>query len=79
MFMLSVKAVYDGINLQLFENVKIEKPQQVIITFLGHQAVANDAISNSEIQQIISTSPSLDFLNNDAEDIYTDANLKIRY
>lgn len=34
--MLSVKGVYDGKNLKLDENVSVERPAEVILTFLNY-------------------------------------------
>ena len=33
--MLSVKGIYDGKNLRLDENVVVERPAEVILTFLN--------------------------------------------
>lgn len=78
--MLSVKAIYDGKTLQLLEPVDVKMPQEVIITFLHDVPDAGVADSfGQDIGQLIQHSASFDFLNADEEDVYTDANLKIRY
>lgn len=75
--MLSIRGIYDGVTLRLLENVEVNKPQEVIITFINSD-IREDAL-NSEIQQLLAQSHSFDFLKDEAEDIYTDANLKVRY
>lgn len=77
--MRSVKAIYDGQTLQLLEAVEVTTPQEVIIVFLQDGKMTDEDIHASEIQALIQNSTAFDFLNNDAEDIYTDADLKVRY
>lgn len=92
--MLSVRALYDGNNIHFFDNFTIErnKPQFVIITFVEKidtdisnlmvkSTVKTDEfdISNFEIQQLLANGKSFDFLSADDEDIYSDADLKIKY
>lgn len=82
--MLSVKAIYDGSNLQLLEPVEITTAQEVIITFLHDVpgavlSIPVDEMQGSFIQQLIQHSAAFDFLNADEEDVYTDADLKIKY
>lgn len=72
--MLSVKAIYDGHNLRLLENIEINSPQEVIITFLEKDG---DDISGKIIQSLVSQNKSMEFLRNDDEDIYSDADLKV--
>ncbi len=82
--MLSVKAIYDGNNLQLLEPVEVTTAQEVIITFLHDVAgailpVPLDEMQGTTIQQLIQDNAAFDFLNADEEDVYTDADLKVKY
>ncbi len=92
--MLSVRAIYDGSNIHFFDKFTVEKNkvQFVIITFVDKietdiskylikNSVKTDEIdiSNIEIQQILTKGKSFDFLNEAAEDIYSDDDLKIKY
>ncbi len=73
--MLSVRAIYDGKELKLLEEVKITEPKEVIVTFLENE---NSDIITSEIGLIAQEGKAFDFLK-DEEDIYTDKDLKIKY
>lgn len=77
--MLSVKAIYDGEKLELLEKLDIKSPQQVIIVFLNLNDVTDEDINVAEIQTLAQHSGALDFLYDEEEDIYTDADLKVRY
>ena len=74
--MLSVKAIYDGKNVKLLENVEVKKPGKVIVTFLDEE---DSDISNQEILLVAEKGGAFDFLNDPAEDIYTDKDLKVKY
>ena len=74
--MLSVKAIYDGKNVKLSEKVEVKKPVRVIVTFLDDE---DTDIKNEEILIVADKGGSFDFLNDPAEDIYTDNDLKIKY
>ena len=74
--MLSVKAIYDGKNVKLSEKVEVKKPVRVIVTFLDDE---DTDIINEEILIVADKGGSFDFLNDPAEDIYTDKDLKIKY
>lgn len=74
--MLAVKGLFDGKNIKFLEKVQIKKPQEVIITFL--ETDENKKLQDG-IYKLAETGRSFDFLNNPAEDIYSDADLKVRY
>jgi hypothetical protein len=80
--MLSVKAIYDGNTIQLLEPVDVNSPQEVIITFLrdvpGVTLPVND-VSGATTQEMVEQSPAFSFLNADDEDVYSDADLKVKY
>ena len=82
--MLSVKAIYDGNTLQLLEPIEIKTAQEVIVTFLHDVPGAIvplpiTEIDRSAIRQLIQHSTAFDFLKVDEEDVYTDADLKVKY
>lgn len=77
--MRSVKAIYDGQTLQLLEAVEVTTPQEVIVVFLHDGNVTVEEIHANEIQELIQNSTAFDFLNAEEEDIYSDADLKLRY
>lgn len=74
--MLAVKGLFDGKNIRLLEKVRIEKPQEVVITFLETN---ENKRSREEIYKLAEIGGSFDFLNEPAEDIYFDSDLKVRY
>lgn len=74
--MLSVRGIYDGKKLKLFERVKINTPKKVIVTFLETE---NNEITNEEIQLMAEKGGGFDFLHDEKEDIYTDKDLKVKY
>jgi len=71
--MLSVRAIVEGNQLHFLDKIIIEKPQNVIVTFLE-----NNNADFLDMNSIAQNSGALDFLNNTEEDIYTDADLKIK-
>jgi hypothetical protein len=80
--MLSVKAIYDGKSLKLLEPVDVQTPQEVIITFLQDRpdaSIPNADVRGTDIQRIIERSSAFAFLADEEEDIYTDADLKVKY
>ena len=80
--MLSVKAIYDGKNLKLLEPVDVQTPQEVIITFLHDNpdvSVPDADIHGADIQRLIEHNRAFAFLSDEEEDIYTDADLKVKY
>ncbi len=77
--MRSVKAIYDGQTLKLLEDVEVTTPQEVIVVFLHDERTTDEDIQASEIQELIQHSAAFDFLHKEEEDIYTDADLKVRY
>jgi hypothetical protein len=74
--MLSVQGIYDGKVLRFLEKIKIHSPKKVIVTFLED---IDDDISSEELHQIASEGGAFYFLENEEEDIYTDADLKVKY
>jgi hypothetical protein len=64
--MLSLKAVYDGKEIKFKEEIKIDAPRNVIVTFLD------------EPGEDMKGGP-FTFLNNPDEDIYSDNDLKVKY
>lgn len=74
--MLSVRAIYDGKELKLVEEVNIQSPKEVIITFLD--PVDTDPTS-AEIHKMLQEGGALDFLNDEREDIYSDDDLKVKF
>ena len=80
--MLSVKAIYDGKNLKLLKPVDVQTPQEVIITFLQDSpdtSIPNSDVRGADIQRLVGGSQAFAFLADDEEDIYTDADLKVKY
>lgn len=74
--MLSVRAIFDGQTLKLLEEVPLHGPQQVIVTFLE---TAETEFSASELHQLAQHGGGLSFLHDEAEDVYTDADLKEKF
>ena len=74
--MLSVKATYDGKQLKFRENIKIDSPHEVIVTFLDEP---QEDITSSVIQSIVMEGGALNFLQDPEEDIYSDSDLKVKY
>ena len=74
--MLSVKGIYDGQELRLFEQVKIKSPRQVIVTFLEAES---DEMTTEELHFLVDKGGAFDFLHDEKENIYTDKDLKERY
>jgi len=74
--MLSVRAIYDGKNLNFLEKVKVKSPKEVIVTFLDE----NDTeITSAELHRLAAKGGAFDFLNGKKEDIYSDKDLKKKY
>ena len=74
--MLSVRAIYDGKKLSILEKVEIKSPKQVIITFIDED---DTDITSAELHYLASKGGAFDFLENQAENIYSDKDLKIKY
>jgi hypothetical protein len=74
--MLSIRGIYDGGKIKFLDNIKIEGPKDVIITFLDKEA---SEITQDELYILAEKNGSLDFLKEPGEDIYTDKNLKRKY
>ncbi len=91
--MQSIRAIYDGKNILFLENFNIDKPQEIIVTFLdkfdidlsklkSHKKkvkIKEYDISAEEIHQLLESSTSYNFLNDEREDIYTDDDLRKKY
>lgn len=77
--MRSVKAIYDGQTLKLLEEVEVTTPQEVIVVFLHDERTTDEDIQANEIQELIQHSAAFDFLHEEEEDVYTDADLKVCY
>jgi hypothetical protein len=76
----SVRGVFDGKHIRLLEPLSLPENAQVIIIVLDEPPVeAEEELSASELLGLSAASGALDFLNDSAEDIYTDADLKVRY
>lgn len=74
--MLSVKAIYDDKNLKFDEQIKINSPQEVIVTFLDESEEEHHTAS---MQGIAMKGGAFAFLENQEEDIYTVEDLKVKY
>lgn len=74
--MLSVRAIYDGHTLKLLEDVPLEGPRQVIVTFLETPEIE---FSATELHHLAQHGGGLEFLHDEAEDVYTDADLKEKF
>ena len=77
--MLSVRAIYDGRELKLLETVEVKSPQAVIVVFLDSEDWTEDEIKGQEIGQMALDSGALDFLYDDAEEVYSDSDLRVKY
>ena len=71
--MISMRGKYDGKVLKLNQPIALKLERDVIVTFL------DEDISADEIHKITESSGSFDFLMNEAEDIYSDSDLKKKY
>jgi hypothetical protein len=74
--MLSVEGIYDGKHLKLAEKLKIRSPKKVIVTFLDS---IQCELSSEELHALAQKGGAFDFLNNEAEDVYSDKDLKVVY
>ncbi len=78
--MLSVRAIYDGQTLKLLEEVPLQGPQQVIVTFLETPGAAPEGeFSANELHQLAQHGGGFAFLHDEAEEVYTDADLKEKF
>jgi hypothetical protein len=74
--MKSVKGLFDGKKIKLLEDIEIEEPQEVIITFLGP---TEDEKFYKKLYKLAEKGGSFDFLNDPEEDIYSEKDLKVDY
>jgi hypothetical protein len=65
-FMLALKGIYDGKNIKLLEKAETRKKYKVVVTFL------EEIDGDSELRDFSSNTKSLDFWNDEREDIYQD-------
>ncbi len=79
--MLSVQAIYDGQHLQLLQKVSIKKPRRVIVVFLDDPENSEEEapLTAKELHPLLAANPAFNFLSAEEEDIYSDADLKIKY
>jgi len=73
--MISVHAIFDGKTLKILDNVKVDSPKKVIVTFLDEDT----ELEGFEMNQIAQDGGAFDFLAAEEEDIYTDKHLKVKY
>ena len=71
--MVSVHAIYDGKTLKLLDNIAVNTPKKVIVTFLE-----ND-LEGFNMNHIAQAGGAFDFLEAEEEDVYTDEDLKVKY
>ena len=71
--MVSVHAIYDGKTLKLLDNVAVDTPKKVIITFL------DDDLEGFAMNYIAQAGGAFDFLEAEEKDVYTDEDLKVKY
>ena len=74
--MLSIQGTYDGKVLKIQDNIIINSPKKVIITFLED---FDEDIANEELHLIAQQGGAFEFLDNEEEDLYSDADLKVKY
>ena len=77
--MLSIRAKYNGKQLLFSEEVEISKEEEVIVVFLNRTSSIESDVSGTEIQNMLMSSGSLDFLDSEEEDIYSDKDIKVNY
>jgi hypothetical protein len=74
--MLSIQGTFDGKVLRIVDKIRISSPKKVIVTFLEDP---DEDITSEELHLIAQEGGAFDFLENIEEDIYSDADLKIKY
>ena len=74
--MLSVEAIYDGKNLKFNEQIKVNSPQEVIVTFLDE---SEEDHHTGSMHGIAMKGGAFTFLESEEEDIYTIEDLKVKY
>lgn len=77
--MVTIRATYDGKSLHLSQPVSVNKEEDVRVVFLNRDQLDEDSVSGKNVGDLISASKSLHFLDSKEEDIYSDANLKVKY
>lgn len=71
--MVSVHAIYDGKTLKLLDNVRVNTPKKVTITFL------DDDLEGFTMNHIAQAGGAFDFLEAEEEDVYTDKDMRVKY
>ncbi len=64
--MRSVEGIYDGQKLELLENIEVQTPCKVIVTFIEEDAEVES------LRKYPSDDEAFDFWNTNAEDLYQD-------
>ncbi len=77
--MLAVKGFYDGTNIKLVERINISYSQPVIIVFPDVSDIMENTIIQKNIYTLAESGGSFDYLNDPAENIYSESDLKTRY
>jgi len=77
--MLAVKGLYDGENIKLIDRINLSYSQSIIIVFPEVTEALEDTIIQKNIYALAETGGSFDYLNDPAEDIYSEKDLKARY
>lgn len=74
--MISVQGIFDGKKLRLLDNLKVNTPRKVIITFLDK---IEDDLTSEELHYLADKGEAFAFLDNQEDDIYSDRDLKVKY
>ena len=70
--MVAVRGIFNGLNIQLLEEVEVKANTMVLVTFL------EEVNPESELRDMTSKPSGFQFWENPAEDIYQDYFEKIR-
>jgi len=71
--MVAVRGIFNGLNIQLLEEVEIKANTMVLVTFL------EEISPESELREMTSNPNGFEFWKNPAEDIYQDYFEKMRH
>jgi hypothetical protein len=71
--MVAVRGIFNGLNIQLLEEVEIKANTMVLVTFL------EEVSPESELREMTSNPNGFEFWKNPAEDIYQDYFEKMRH
>ena len=61
------------------EKVDINTPQEVVVVFLNNIDDTSIHVTGNDIKHFVGHTKSFDFLKDEREDFYTDADLKVKY